>query len=394
MLTTLWQEVLMGSNFARLRFNRQELAGAFGDIGTDLPLIMALVATCHLDVASVCIMFGLSQICTGLRYGIPMPVQPLKAMAAIMLSQKLGPEVLAGGGLAIGCAMLLLTASGALLWITQHIPEGAVRGIQLGLGTTLAKLAVGRYIGAAGVVGWLLAIMCAGCLIVLRRQSRVPGPLVVVLLGIAYTLVTSRLDINVASIFGLRLPHLQAPTLDHIWQGAMLLALPQLPLSLANSVIATSQTTGDLFAARAVSVRQIGFTYSVMNLVAPWFGGLPLCHGCGGLVGFYGFGARTGGAPVLYGVLFAGIGVCLSPGFHTVMRLFPLPMLGVILLFEAAGLSRLAWRGIPDGGRHIALAVAAAVIWLPHGYLLGLALGCALSWCQKQVSHRINSLSA
>jgi len=98
----------------RLRFDRHELAGAFGDIGTDLPLLLALIATCKLDAASVCIMFGLLQIATGILYGIPMPVQPLKAMAAIMLAQRLSPGTLAGGGLVIGVSMLFLAASGLL----------------------------------------------------------------------------------------------------------------------------------------------------------------------------------------------------------------------------------------------------------------------------------------
>ena len=375
----------MQTDFPWLRFNRQELAGAFGDIGTDLPLIIAMVATCHLDAACVCTMFGLSQIATGLRYGIPMPVQPLKAMAAIMLSQKLGPQVLAGGGLVVGGTMLLLAASGSLTWLAARMPEVVVRGIQLGLGMTLMKLAIGNYILASGWTGGLLAGLCALSLVAMRRQSRVPGPLVVVALGVAFAWVTSHQTSAPPTIFGWRLPQIEAPTLRDVWQGAVLLALPQLPLSLANSVIATSRATHDLFPQRAVSVRHIGFTYSLMNLLAPWWGGLPLCHGCGGLAGFHGFGARTGGAPVIYGVLFLGLGLFASPGFDAVVHLFPLPMLGVVLLFEALALAQMACRGTAGHPAWIAWTVAAAVVWLPHGYLAGLGLGCALAWVQKRL---------
>ena len=98
----------------RLRFDRQELGGAFGDIGTDLPLLIALIVTCDLDAASVLILFGALQIVTGVFYGIPMPVQPLKAMAAIMLAQHLSAGTLAGAGIVIGVVMLLLAATGLL----------------------------------------------------------------------------------------------------------------------------------------------------------------------------------------------------------------------------------------------------------------------------------------
>ena len=124
-----------------IRFDRHEVAGAFGDIGTDLPLIVGLIAFCGFDAASVCIVFGLLQVATGFLYGIPMPVQPLKAMAVIMLAQRLSPGTMAGGGLVIGITMLLLAATHSLDWIARVIPLAVVRGIQLGLGLMLARSA-------------------------------------------------------------------------------------------------------------------------------------------------------------------------------------------------------------------------------------------------------------
>src|SRR5438034_10475528 len=87
-----------------IRFDRNELAGAFGDIGTDLPLIVGIILAARLDSASALILFGIMQILTALRYRMPMPVQPLKAMAAIVIAAngKIGGDVLFGAGLAIG----------------------------------------------------------------------------------------------------------------------------------------------------------------------------------------------------------------------------------------------------------------------------------------------------
>src|SRR5512133_2139859 len=365
---------------SRLRFDRHELAGAFGDIGTDLPLLIALIATCPLDAASVCIMFGLLQIATGILYGIPMPVQPLKAMAAIMLAQKLSPGTLAGGGLVIGVAMLFLAATGLLDWLVRVVPKEVVRGIQLGLGITLATLALKEYASANGFKGYILAAVSVVLLLALRGQRRVPAPLVVIGLGLLYAGMMNLDGTVLAEAIGFRLPVFHAPPSPELLQGALLLALPQLPLSFGNSVIATSQTTQDLFPDYAVPVRKIGFTYGLMNLITPWFGGVPVCHGCGGLVGFYGFGARTGGAPVFYGMMYLLLGLFFAPGFAHVVHVFPMPVLGVVLLFEAVALMTLVRDVAGDRSTlWVALVVAAAVVGLPYGYVVGLVAGTLIS---------------
>lgn len=373
----------------RLRFDRHELAGAFGDIGTDMPILIALIATCGLDAASVCIVFGAMQILTGIVYGIPMPVQPLKAMAAIMLAQRLGAGTLAGGGLVIGVVMMMLTLSGLLSWLVRVVPKEVVRGIQLGLGATLAWLALGRYVLDDGARGLALAAVALAALLALRRQSRVPGPLVVIALGVLYALTTTVTPAELLASVGVGVPRLAVPTSSELRDGALLLAVPQLPLSLGNSVIATSQTSRDLFPERAATPRQIGITYAIMNLVAPWLGGVPVCHGCGGLVGFHAFGARTGGAPVIYGTLYLILGLVFAPGFSRVAGVFPMPILGVVLAVEAFGLMRLV-RDVESDRPALGVAgvVAAAVLWLPYGYLTGLVLGTALVWIRRGLGAR------
>ena len=383
------------SRLPRLRFDRHELAGAFGDIGTDLPLLIALIATCGLDAASVCIVFGLLQIATGVLYGIPMPVQPLKAMAAIMLAQRLSPGTLAGGGLVIGVAMLVLAVTGLLDWLARVVPKEVVRGIQLGLGITLATLALKEYASADGLIGFLLAAVCVVLLLVLPGQRKVPAPLVVMGLGVLYASVLHLDRAVLAGAIGFRLPIFHAPTRTDLLQGALLLALPQIPLSLGNSVIATSQTTRDLFPDRPVPVRQIGITYGLMNLLAPWFGGVPVCHGCGGLVGFHGFGARTGGAPVFYGALYLLLGLFFAPGFARIVHVFPMPVLGVVLLFEAVALMALV-RDVAAEKRTlwVALVVAAVVVGVPYGYLVGLVAGTLIAWAMRRGWVKLPALAA
>ncbi|MCU0698056.1 MAG: putative sulfate/molybdate transporter [Myxococcaceae bacterium] len=365
----------------RLRFDRHELAGAFGDIGTDLPLLIALVATRGLDAASVFIVFGALQIATGLAYGMPMPVQPLKAMAAIMLAQKLSAGTLAGGGLVIGVTMLVLATTGLLDWLARVVPKEVVRGIQLGLGLSLATLGLKDYVVSDGARGMALALIATLLLIALRGgRRRVPAPLLVMGLGLVYALVF-HVDVSqLGAAVGFRLPSVVVPTQSELLDGALLLALPQLPLSLGNSVIATSRATEDLFPERPVTVRRIGLTYGLMNVIAPWFGGVPTCHGCGGLVGFHAFGARTGGAAVIYGSLYLVLGLFFAPGLATVVKIFPMPVLGVVLLFEALALM-LFIRDVASEPKqlYVVLAVAAAVVGLKYGYVVGLLGGTALA---------------
>jgi hypothetical protein len=361
---------------ARVRFDRHELAGAFGDIGTDLPLLIGLCATCHLDSGSVFSLFGLMQMLTGLRYGLPMPVQPLKAMTTIMLAQRLPTGVFFGAGLVVGAAMLVLTASGLLRRIAQWVPRSVVRGLQLGLAITLGRLALGTYCMADGRTGMILAAGGLLLFLLLRRQRRIPAPLVLITIGVIYALIRRAPLEHAATAFGLHLPTFVAPTLDEMRRGALILALPQLALSLGNSVLATTRASADLFPERPVSVRSIGYTYAAMNLIAPWFGGVPTCHGCGGLVGFYNFGARTGGAPILYGAMYLVAGFLFAPALNELVLLFPLPILGVVLLLESLGLARLCRDVIGSRAAiFIVAVVTACVLWAPYGYFVALVVG-------------------
>lgn len=50
---------------ARIKFDRNELAGAFGDMGTDVPLLIGMALAAGLDGTSVLVMFGIMQLVTG-----------------------------------------------------------------------------------------------------------------------------------------------------------------------------------------------------------------------------------------------------------------------------------------------------------------------------------------
>ena len=362
----------------KIRFNRNELSGAFGDMGTDLPLIAALILTAGLNVTNVLVLFGLFQILTALTYRIPMPVQPLKAMATIMLTQKLDPHLLYGAGLAIGATMLFLTLTGLLQWLAVHIPKSVVRGIQFGLGLSLAQLALKNYIASQAFSGYLLAAAGFVIILILLGNKKYPPALFVLALGFVYTLVFKHPHINFKP--AIAFPQFYLPTLPDIVSGFLLLSLPQIPLSIGNSILATRQTVQDFFPDSPVSIKKIGLTYSLMNLINPFFGGFPTCHGSGGLAGHYTFGGRTGGSVIIYGSFYLILGLFFSQNSNEWLSLFPLPLLGILLVFEALAMMMLA-RDLatskPD--LFIVLTVGIICLALPYGYLVGIVVGTLMS---------------
>lgn len=369
---------------ARLSFDRNEWSGSFGDIGTDLPLIVAMIAAAGLDGAAVFIIFGLLQIASGICYGLPMPMQPLKAMAVIVITQHLGGAVLAGGGIAIAAVMLLLSLSGTLDKLARLIPHCVVRGVQLGLGLTLVSLALKTYVPAGGVAGYLLAAAAMTLILLLWGNRRFPPALPVIVLGAAYALLSGGHGTIAASALT-SLPGFQAVSWDDILLGFWLLALPQLPLSISNSVIATRQTVNDLYPHRPVSLRGLGLTYSAANFVAPLCGGVPVCHGCGGLAGHHGFGARTGGSVVIYGGMYVVLGLLFGEAVDQVIERFPQPVLGAVLLFEALLLMRLARDTAADGRSFlIALLVGALAFTLPQGFAVATLAGTAVYYAARR----------
>ncbi len=368
-----------------IRFDRNELAGAFGDIGTDLPLIVGMILAIGLHSASVLIMFGLMQYLTAVTYRMPMPVQPLKAVAVIVITQKIAPGVLYGGGLAIGIAMLLLTMTGGITWLARVVPKSVIRGLQLGLGLQLSLLALREYVPADGLRGYALAAVAFGVIIVLWENRKFPPALPVILIGIVYAFTFKMTPTDFTNAAGFNLPQIQTLTLNNVLTGFVVLALAQIPLSLGNSVLATRQVAEDLFPEKKITVRKLSRSYAAMNLLNPLCGGVPTCHGSGGMVGHYTFGARTGGSIIIYGSIFLALGLFFANGFQQVVQVFPLPMLGVLLLFEGVMLVMMVrdQAGVKEN-LFIATLVGLIAAGIPYGYAVALVTGTGLSYLRGE----------
>ncbi len=369
----------------RIKINRNELSGAFGDIGTDLPLIIGMLLATDLEISNTLIVFGVLQIMTSLIYGIPMPVQPLKAVALIVITQNIPGAVIWGGGFAIGIIMLILTLTGLIVWLNKVIPKTVIRGIQLGLGLQLCLLSLKDYIPADETSGYIFALIAFIIGLILIGNRKYPPAIFIMGLGLIYMFI---FHFNILSDIRFSAPTFTIPQLSYqnILSGLILLGIPQIPLSLGNSIFATNQIAQDLFPEKKVTVRKIGLTYSVMNIISPFLGGIPVCHGSGGIAGHYTFGGRTGGSTLIYGLFYLILGILFSGNSVETLMIFPKPMLGVILLFEGITLILLVKDIIVDRNMFfIAIVVAICAIGLTNGYLIGMVTGTVIYYFTNKI---------
>jgi MFS superfamily sulfate permease-like transporter len=359
------------------RYDRSELAGAFGDLGTLIPFVVGYVTINRLNPQAVLLGFGLVALATGLYFRTPMPVQPMKAIATVAVTQAaiVTPAMIWASGLVTGVFWLAMALTGAVSWVAALTSRPVVRGLVLGLG--LSFILEGVNLMQRGPA---LAIAGAVLTFLLLSQSRLPAMLVLLVYGALAALITDRnlmSDLNALSP-AFRLPSIGLPSLGlrDVVQGTLVLALPQAALTLGNAIIATKEENNALFPDHPVSVRLLAADHGVMNLLGAVLGGVPMCRGAGGMAGHIRFGARTGGALVILGALLLIVALFLSDSADTLFRLFPMPVLGVILFFGGIELAASAnGDGASRPDRIVMVVTAGVALWnMGAGYGAGLLL--------------------
>lgn len=362
------------------RYDRWEWAGAFGDLGTLIPFVLAYVTILKVDPVGLLLMFGLAKIAAGLYYRTPVPVQPQKAVGAAAASRAgaFTPEAVWAAGLFTGAVWLLLGASGAINLVAKLARKPVTQGIMLGLGFSFMLEGL-----RAMQANWPLAAAAFALALLLLDNQRVPAMLALLVLGVAGAAFTpSAAWQALGAAVGFRLPQfaLGQITGAAAVQGILFLALPQLPLTLGNAVIGIVAENNSLFPHRRLSEREVAVSTGIMNLVAPFWGGVPMCHGAGGMAGHVRFGARTGGALVILGSLLVVLALFFGQGIGVLFALFPRAVLGTILFFAGTELALTAWHHPPDRQQAgVTLITAAVTVWnAGAAFLLGIILLWAL----------------
>lgn len=328
-------------NLRRMKFSMMELSGSLGDLGTFIPLTLALAMTTSMDLGTILIFAGLANIVTGILFGLPVPVQPMKAIAAVAIAEQLLPEEIAAAGIVVGAVILVLGATKWTEKIDSLVPRSVIRGIQLGVGIKLAAKGISM-ISATPLVGMdsITMALALGLMASLAiRFRRIPSALIMFAVGLAAIFLSLPAT---EMLSGFSTPDFNLIT----WQmsdwtnGILLGAVPQLPLTLLNSVLAVCALSGDLFPRQRISTSKMAISVGIMNLIACPFGAMPMCHGSGGLAGQYHFGARTGGSVLVLGSIKLIVGAFFGVSLMTALSLYPMSILGLMLIMAGIELAK------------------------------------------------------
>ncbi|MDI7278236.1 MAG: putative sulfate/molybdate transporter [Anaerolineae bacterium] len=355
-------------------FNLRELAGSMGDFGTLFPLAIGLIVVCGMDPAALFVMMGLTNIVTGLVYRLPMPVEPKKVVSVAAIAQGWTASMVAASGLGLGLVWLALALTGLVRRLARITPVYLVRGVQLALGILLGWQALKMMAPEP----WL-GLLAVATILLLRQSRRAPAALV--LMGAGLLIMAVRGDLGRTVAVGLTLPRFVPPTWQDVWRSMVLAGFAQVPLTITNAVLATATMIRDLFPEKAVSEQRLTLNMAAMNVASSFFGGMPMCHGSGGLAGQYYFGARTGGTNILEGSIEIALGLFLGRSLAGALAAFPMAIVGGMMLMVAVQFVRpmLALRGWP---LYLALltAAAGAASNMAVGLALGLAATALLRW--------------
>jgi len=366
----------IAARLGEMSFSRTELAGSLGDLGTFLPLTLGVAAVCGLDFGRVLLFAGAFNIVTGLIFRVPMCVQPMKAIATLAIAQQLSAGEVMAAGLIAGATVLVLAACGLVARLAAIIPASVAAGIQLGLAAKLAWAAVGMSFLGQRMIGWDswgAALIVLVILLALANSQRIPGALVVFVLGlgVAMARLTNAGAVSPAvSAAGL-------PLLSGFSAAAWHAAATQVPLTVTNSVLAVCALSARLFPDRPASVQKVAVSVGTLNILGFMFGGQPMCHGAGGLAGQYRFGARTAGSMVMLGGVKIVCGLLFAGYLFHLFSVFPASVLGIMLLFSSFELAKAARNQttIADLGVCLVTAILMFTIGAGPGLVAGVAVG-------------------
>ena len=348
-----------------------DISGAFGDIGVFFPISIALIVKNGFNPTALFLTAGLFYVFSAYYFRITMPVQPLKAMSAIAIATGLSYEVINAAGVIMGAILILLSVTGLSVTLGRIFTVAVVRGIQLGLGLILIKTSFQLITVEPVIAVTAFAVLLLSLFIIKKIPPLVP----IMVLGVI---------IVVEKIGAMHIgPMPLAPALPdgaNAWLGLNMLVLPQLALTFGNAIVATEATGKILYGKRAerLTYRSIPMSMGIANIMSGFAGGVPMCHGSGGLTAHKTFGATRERSGYIIGFTFIALALLLGNSALSVVSAFPSGILGVLLCYVGIQHS-LFMKDIMADKRAVFIATTVAVTGfitnnLTVGFLLGLGI--------------------
>ncbi len=316
------------------RFDRCEFSGAFGDVGILFPLAAALIAVNGMNPTLIFLFAGILYFVAGVYFRVPIPVQPLKAVAIIAIAAELSPAQISASGLLIGIILLIFTFTGVITVLNKILSKPIIMGIQLGIGLLLLKSGFKMIVQPFEYSSLILGVIGIFLIIILRNNKTFPAAVIIILSGFIYSLIFKNIgDFDLS--LGIEKPVFKFPAGNDFYSAFFLLVLPQLPLTIGNSIIASADASKSYFKDRAnkVTEKSLALSLGISNVIIGICGGLPLCHGAGGVTAHYKFGARTAGANIIMGLTLIIVAILFGKNFINIFNFFPIPLLGSMLIY-------------------------------------------------------------
>lgn len=391
----------------RFRFNRMEMAGSLGDLGTLLPIAIAMVLFNGLDPLGLFFSIGVFYVVSGVYFGITVPVQPMKVIGAYAIATAMSAGQILASSLLMGVFLLIIGATGAIDVIRKLTPKSVIRGVQLSTGALLIsggirfmtgtskyqalQQAVEPHLAVQSLgpvpIGLLIGAVAGIVTLLLLDNRRFPAGLIVVAGGLVIGWIWGANVHSGGDGFGLYLPGILPfgfPGKADFTFALFALVLPQLPMTLGNAVLAYTDLSKEYFGDRSVRVtnRKACVSMALANFFSFCLGGMPLCHGAGGLAAHYRFGARTAGSNLMIGLIFAALAIFLGNDIVSFFNLLPMSILGVLLVFAGSQLALT----IMDLNHRKEYFVATLILGitlasnLAAGFIAGMIIAHLLNW--------------
>ncbi len=355
------------------RFSLNEISGSLGDLGTLMPFVVSLALVGSASASGILIWFGLFYILSGFIFGIPIAVQPMKAIGALAITRNYGSGFLVASGMITGGVILLASRLKLLSLLQRVTPKSVVVGIQLALGLQLILQSI-KYSGVSPIFGYndlYLALLSFLIVLIPFKVKRFPAALLLLIIGVTLSLLINPWLISLI-VPNFDLPEIILPTINDL-QGGIEAAMAQIPLTMTNSLLATTALATKLFPSKSIKIDTIAGTVSAMSALSPIFGGMPMCHGAGGLAGWYRFGARTGGSMIFFGIALFTLGLFFGNFSLQLMKAFPLSILGVMLM--VVGLELLLQAKNLKSIVGLFIALLTAILSIVSNMIIGVVFG-------------------
>jgi SulP family sulfate permease len=331
-----------------------EFAGSLGDLGTMLPLAIGMIVLNKLYATNVFILVGFFYIVSGIYFKVTTPVQPMKVIGAYAIAVGLTPTQIVASSLWMGIFVLGLGTTGLIQVIGKYTPKSTVRGVQLGVGVVLMvkglKLMImpdpNLAVQTLGPVSMSIILGAVGLILTLflLDNKKLPAALVIIILGIALGILIGKPLRAEAFKWSIHFPKLIPygwPSLNDFLWVLPVLVLPQIPMTIGNAIISNTDVMHEYFGERAqrATYRSVSNSQGLADVVSFFLGGIPMCHGAGGLAAHYRFGARTAGANLIIGGIFVSLALIFGENMVAILNLFPFSLLGVLLVFAGLQLA-------------------------------------------------------